>query len=368
MKITIERDIFLSCKIKTFNKPQIQYSNILNLKNFPIAFFGNNSYIGGTGGEIHSGFLSAPNKTSFYESNLLRGLTRYTLNFHVGNATSIATNCKFIIALDHDIKNTYQGQIWGNNVGYVDEKKKFKGQVLIQNDVWIGMNATIMDGVTISNGAVVAANSHVVKDVQPYSIVGGNPAKHIRFRFNEEIIKKLQIIQWWFWDENKIIEEFQKYPNDVEAFVEKFYEQALIKKEKIDNHKINIPRLKKAFVYFSDASQEYSTYIQVILGFVDYFKNDSEAQLTIYIKKFEQKYINNIVNIISEINIDKKCIIGIYNEVDENIDSKAIFKYVDYYISNRSQDVNFHSCYADMYGVKKISGVDIPLIDDEILK
>lgn len=263
--------------------------------------------------------------------------------------------------------NTYQGFIHGNNIVYGNIKKRAKGQVLIQNDVWIGQNATIMGGVTIGNGAVVAANSHVVKDVQPYSIVGGNPAKHIKFRFSEEIIEKLQVIQWWFWDTEKITSVFtKKYPNDIEGFVEEFYKPALIEKQAILNHNIKIPRLQKAFIYFCDASEKYSTYMQVILGFIDYFKDDETAQLTIFMKNSEQNYLKEVASILSTVSPQRKCIIGIYKQ-SNILDEKAIFKYADYYISNRTLDVNLHSCYADMFGVKKLSGVDIPLIDKSIL-
>lgn len=79
-----------------------------------------------------------------------------------------------------------------------------KGDVVVGNDVWIGENAVIMSGVTIGDGAVVANNSHVVKNVEPYSIVGGNPAKFIRYRFNEDQIQKLLEIKWWNWADDKI--------------------------------------------------------------------------------------------------------------------------------------------------------------------
>lgn len=78
------------------------------------------------------------------------------------------------------------------------------GNVIIGNDVWIGSDVTIMSGVTIGDGAVIAANSHVVKDVPAYSIVGGNPAKVIRFRFSPEQIAKLLEVQWWNWEDSKI--------------------------------------------------------------------------------------------------------------------------------------------------------------------
>jgi len=78
------------------------------------------------------------------------------------------------------------------------------GNVTIGNDVWIGTNVTIMSGVTIGDGAVLAANSHVVKDVPAYAIVGGNPAKVIKYRFTEEQIKGLLKLQWWNWNDKKI--------------------------------------------------------------------------------------------------------------------------------------------------------------------
>jgi len=78
------------------------------------------------------------------------------------------------------------------------------GNVTIGNDVWIGTNVTIMSGITIGDGAVLAANSHVVKDVPPYSIVGGNPAKVIKYRFTTEQIDGLLKLKWWYWDDVKI--------------------------------------------------------------------------------------------------------------------------------------------------------------------
>ena len=71
------------------------------------------------------------------------------------------------------------------------------GNVFIGNDVWIGRDVTILSGITIGDGAVIASNSHVIKNVPPYSIVGGNPAKVIKFRFSPEIIEKLLYLQWW---------------------------------------------------------------------------------------------------------------------------------------------------------------------------
>jgi len=98
------------------------------------------------------------------------------------------------------------------------------GDVIIENDVWICDNVTIMSGVTIGNGAIIAAGSHVVKDVKPYSIVGGNPANHIKYRFSSEVIEKLLEIQWWNFTNdrvNKIVPLLCS--QDIEKFLEKCY-------------------------------------------------------------------------------------------------------------------------------------------------
>ena len=85
-----------------------------------------------------------------------------------------------------------------------------KGDINIGNDVWIGYNATIMAGVTIGDGAIIATNATVTKDVEPYSIVGGNPAREIKKRFANDVISKLLKLKWWDWDIEKISKNIQK--------------------------------------------------------------------------------------------------------------------------------------------------------------
>ena len=79
-----------------------------------------------------------------------------------------------------------------------------KGNIVIGNDVWIGYEAVIMAGVHIGDGAIIAARAVVTKDVPPYTIVGGTPAKEIRKRFDAEVIEQLLIQKWWDWSTDKI--------------------------------------------------------------------------------------------------------------------------------------------------------------------
>ena len=86
---------------------------------------------------------------------------------------------------------------------------KSKGHIVIGNDVWIGYGALILSGVTIGDGAVIGAASIVTKDVEPYAIVAGNPARLIRYRFDKQTIHKLQIEKWWEWTDGEIGAQIQ---------------------------------------------------------------------------------------------------------------------------------------------------------------
>lgn len=127
----------------------------------------------------------------------------------VGNFCSIGENVNVYLGGTHRIdwvttypffhKNQKEFNIF-NGHGHPSTK----GDVIIGNDVWIADNVTIMSGVNIGDGAAIANNSHVVKNVEPYSLVGGNPAKLIKYRFTQEQIEKLLEIKWWYWDDDKI--------------------------------------------------------------------------------------------------------------------------------------------------------------------
>jgi virginiamycin A acetyltransferase len=89
------------------------------------------------------------------------------------------------------------------------EDLPFKGDTVVGNDVWIGQNVTIMPGVHIGDGAIIAANSVVVKDIPAYHIAGGNPCNIIRKRFDDELINYLLELSWWDWPVEKITENLE---------------------------------------------------------------------------------------------------------------------------------------------------------------
>ena len=132
----------------------------------------------------------------------------------IGKFCMIASDVKFIMNGANHLSNaisTYPFAVFGNGWENAMEGKTYpnKGNIEIGNDVWIGYNATIMAGVKIGDGAIIATNSTVVSDVEPYSIVGGNPAKKIKKRFSPEIIERLLKLQWWNWDIEKITKNVQ---------------------------------------------------------------------------------------------------------------------------------------------------------------
>ncbi|MCP6760770.1 MAG: Vat family streptogramin A O-acetyltransferase [Fischerella sp. CENA71] len=142
----------------------------------------------------------------------------------IGKFCALATGVKFIMnGANHQMSgfSTYPFSIFGSGWERVTPKSDelpFKGDTVIGNDVWIGYEAIIMPGVKIGDGAIVAAKSVVVKDVAPYTIVGGNPASLVRQRFPDEIIKTLLEIAWWNWDIEKITRNLEKIVGaDIEA-------------------------------------------------------------------------------------------------------------------------------------------------------
>jgi virginiamycin A acetyltransferase len=144
----------------------------------------------------------------------------------IGKFCMIASDVKFIMNGANHLTNslsTYPFAIFGKGWESAMDGKNYpkKGDIIIGNDVWIGYNATVMAGVTIGDGAVIAANSTVIKDVDPYSIVGGNPAKEIKKRFSKDIIKRLLELKWWNWDIEKITKNIQHLTGDeIEKIVE----------------------------------------------------------------------------------------------------------------------------------------------------
>ena len=158
---------------------------------------------------MYNDFVREPK--DFEKNNVLY---QYPINrdrLIIGKFCSIACGAKFILnSANHSLSSlsTYPCPIffeeWNLDVKNITEAWDNKGDIVIGNDVWIGYEAVILAGVTIGDGAVIGARAVVTKDIPPYTIVGGVPAKPIRKRFSQETIDLLLKIKWWNWPEERI--------------------------------------------------------------------------------------------------------------------------------------------------------------------
>jgi chloramphenicol O-acetyltransferase type B len=127
----------------------------------------------------------------------------------IGSFCSIADRVTVFLGGNHrsDWVTTYPfptfADRWKSARGIEDDHVS-KGDVVIGNDVWVGSNATIMSGVTVGDGAVIGTDSCVTRDVAPYAIVAGNPARRLRLRFDPETVEKLLAVRWWEWSDERI--------------------------------------------------------------------------------------------------------------------------------------------------------------------
>lgn len=140
----------------------------------------------------------------------------------MGAFCSVASGVQVLLGGEHrpDWVTTYPFSVLWAKGRPLPGHPASKGDVIIGNDVWIGAEAMILSGVTIGDGAVIGARAVVTKDVPPYAIVGGNPARVIRMRFDEATIARLQSLKWWTWDDARIEKFLPLLLNDdVSAFL-----------------------------------------------------------------------------------------------------------------------------------------------------
>lgn len=158
---------------------------------------------------IYNDFVADP--LLFEKNNVLYHYPIHQEKLIIGKFCSIACGTKFLFnCANHTLKSlsTYTFPLfyeeWELEKSNITTAWDNKGDIVIGNDVWIGYEAVIMAGGHIGDGAIIAARAVVTKDVPPYTIVGGTPAKEIRKRFDTEVIQQLLKLKWWDWSTNKI--------------------------------------------------------------------------------------------------------------------------------------------------------------------
>lgn len=139
----------------------------------------------------------------------------------IGAFCSLATHIVFNCRPQHNYKrvSTFPFRTKMLEQGEVDSF--YKGGIIIGNDVWVGDGVVILDGVSIADGAVLGAHAVITKNVEPYAIVGGNPARVIKYRFTPKQIQDLLQIAWWDWSDDLIKERVNDF-DDINIFIEKY--------------------------------------------------------------------------------------------------------------------------------------------------
>ena len=153
------------------------------------------------------------NPTGFEQNNILFNYLEFGDRLIIGKFCQIASGAKFIMGpANHRISSvtTYPfsvfGGRWSEQTPPHLSQLPFKGDIVVGNDVWIGRESVIMPGVKIGDGSIIGAYAVVTRDVPPYCVVGGNPARFIKKRFHDELIQILLELKWWDFPEEKLVE------------------------------------------------------------------------------------------------------------------------------------------------------------------
>ena len=170
-------------------------------------------------------YFDDPDDSKNFERNVLYHYDFIGDKLKIGKFCALATNVKFIMnGANHrtDIISTFPfplfGEDWAKKLKDKPLGAPSKGDTVVGNDVWIGYGVTIMPGVQIGDGAIIASESVVVADVPPFCIYGGNPAKLIKKRFEDEVIDTLLEISWWNWSFEDITKNIDLiFENNIEA-------------------------------------------------------------------------------------------------------------------------------------------------------
>lgn len=327
----------IDAPVNTIKKYTVYSIDTGDGKDFPVMSIDKDSYI--VGAKIESGI------------NYHWEVGGYSLQ--IGKYCAMAEDILFMIDVNHNYNALCMGNVpeLSGETGKVELRAH--GEIIIQNDVWIGHGAVIMDGVTVHNGAVIATNAVVTKDVPPYAIVGGNPAKIIKYRFDEDTIKKLESIAWWDWDSEKLAENKRLMRGNVEEFANHFYKSD----ERTDVTPIKRITDGRAFVYYIDMEEPYSLWRKVIKQFAENF-DETKNELILYLSPEEESYEEKGKKLLEELSKYEEYNIYVNICTEKMEDDADLLRNADFYITNRHAKNIYRMCKAKLYGAKCLTGVD----------
>lgn len=283
------------------------------------------------------------------------------VNLQIGNHCSLSNNITTMINMNHDYSNITTSPIGPFGFLQLDEyNKNQKGQIIIGHDVWIGLNVTLMSNIQIGTGAIIGTGAVVAKDIPPYAIAVGNPATVVKYRFEEEQIKKLLKIKWWNWDIEKIEKNKLTFVENVDEFIDKFYE------EENDVEKLNMDTKEKSILFIPDFNMPfYSVWQNVIKQYLKIYNVSDNITLILRIPQ-DNNFENNInkIDTFMKLKNDNPDILVINDYLQ---DERVLFKDVDYFVTNKNKDILKYIEMANDFNVKILSGVDTNIFDDIIV-
>ena len=279
--------------------------------------------------------------------SLCIGYTKWNGQALIGRFCSLSHELLFLVGRNHNYKAiTTSSQL------PIRPKTRSKNpqQIIIGHDVWIGHGATILGGVKIGNGAVIGANAVVAKDIPPYAIAVGNPARVIKYRFDEETIKKMLAVKWWNWSLEKIADNFPLM-NDVEKFLSAHYSPALEEFPE-DNFSCQLNNFigNSAYQFIADFEAKAPLWSKIIKDFKQ--ANLADAVLVIWLGKDATE--ENSQALTAAIGDSKNILVFKH---DENF-SPAALKKATHFITTREMSTLAALDYLWNTDVKIISALD----------
>ena len=271
------------------------------------------------------------------DANLEFGSTRG--HVLIGRYCSIAHRVTFVVGLNHDYScvTTYPFEDFELN-DPIDTNHAYnanKYQIIIGNDVWIGCDVTILGGVRIGNGAVIGAGTVVARDIPSYSVVVGNPAKVIKYRFEEDVISHLQNIKWWYWPVEKIKSQYHLM-KDIGRFLQNTKEESQDGNE--DETVLALKAIKEdsfqIYYLYADFEMEEQIWRSVLQEYLVKFTQDDHVVLVVEITgNHSGEYIAEMARIV-EAQGDNAPIV-VTHETDGI--SPGLIKLIDIFITTKDE-------------------------------